>query len=514
LEESFTVRFWLLILNGYCMPETTHSPLYTAEQVRELDRLAIQDRGIPGYELMCRAGAALARRVDIEWPQVETLCVLCGPGNNGGDGYVLARLLTSSGRRVQLLALVDPGQLRGDARRAAEDYRNAGGEIERFRGELPSSAGLLIDALLGTGLDRVVEDDYRSAIDAINRHPAPVLSVDIPSGLHADSGRELGVAVMADTTVTFIGRKRGLYTASGVRCAGQVVFDDLAVPAEIYQTCQAAVQLIQQPALGHLSAPRAADAHKGDFGHVLVVGGGPGMPGAARLAAEAAARCGAGLVSVATHVQHAAFLNAGRPEIMVQGVESADGLANLLARASVVVIGPGLGRSDWSRLLLERVLDSGLPLVVDADALNLLALDPLRCDNWILTPHPGEAARLLKVSAAQIQQDRFAAVCDLQAQLGGVVVLKGPGTLIARELPPMHLCGLGNPGMASGGTGDVLSGAIAALRAQEMTAFEAACAGVCLHARAGDVVAASEGDRGLLASDLIPVIRRLINGRH
>ena len=237
------------------MPETADSPLYTAAQVRELDRLAIQEGGIPGYELMCRAGAALARRVDIDWPGVESLCILCGPGNNGGDGYVLARLLAASGRSVRLLALADPDGLQGDARRAADDFRAAGGEVERFSGELPSSAGLLVDALLGTGLDRVVEGDYREAIDAINRHPAAVLAVDIPSGLHADSGHELGSAVVADSTVTFIGRKRGLYTASGVRCAGRVVFEDLAVPADIYPACEAGVQLMRRAALGPLSAP-------------------------------------------------------------------------------------------------------------------------------------------------------------------------------------------------------------------------------------------------------------------
>lgn len=495
------------------MPENTDSPLYTAAQVRELDRLAIQERGIPGYELMCRAGAALARQVESDWSQVETLCVLCGPGNNGGDGYVLARLMSAAGRRVQVLAVADPDKLRGDARRAADDFRHVGGVIDSFRGELPSSAGLLVDALLGTGLDRAVGGDYRAAIEAINRHPAPVLAVDIPSGLHADSGREMGAAVVAHTTVTFIGRKRGLYTADGVSCAGRVIFDDLAVPADIYAACRTTVQLVQEPALGPLSTPRRAAAHKGDFGHVLVVGGGPGMPGAARLAAEAAARCGAGLVSVATHAQHAAVLNTGRPELMVQAVESAEELCVPLARASVVVVGPGLGQSDWSRSLLARVLDSGLPLVVDADALNLLAHDPLRRDNWILTPHPGEAARLLKVSSTQIQQDRFAAVRDLQAQFGGVVVLKGPGSLVAGEAPTLRLCARGNPGMASGGMGDVLSGVIAALEAQGLAAFEAACSAVCLHAGAGDAVAASEGERGLLASDLIPAIRRLINGR-
>ncbi len=494
------------------MPESTDIPLYTAEQVRELDRIAIQERGIPGYELMTRAAAALARVVASDWPGVDPVCILCGSGNNGGDGYVLARRLREAGRSVRLVALAARDRLRGDARRAADDYCAAGGDSEDFRNELPPSAGLLVDALLGTGLDRTVEGRYRDAIDCLNRHPAPVLAVDIPSGLHADSGREMGAAVHAHTTVTFIGRKRGLYTARGVRCAGRVLFDSLAVPADIYAGCKAAVRLMTRPVLGALSARRAADAHKGDFGHVLVVGGAPGTAGAARLAAEAAARCGAGLVSVATHAAHAAVLNAGRPELMVRAVAERGQLAALLARASVVAVGPGLGQDAWSRQLLEQVLESGLPLVVDADALNQLARDPLRRDDWVLTPHPGEAARLLQTDVAVIQQDRFAAARELQIRYGGVVVLKGPGSLVAGDSLAQRLCGLGNPGMASGGMGDVLTGVVAALRAQGLAAFDAACAAVCLHAHAADLVADEQGERGLLAADLIVAMRRLLNG--
>jgi NAD(P)H-hydrate epimerase len=259
--------------------------------------------------------------------------------------------------------------------------------------------------------------------------------------------------------------------------------------------------------------PRAADAHKGDFGHVLVVGGAPGMPGAARLAAEAAARSGAGLVSVATHAAHAAVLNNGRPELMVRAVDAPAQLADLLARATVVAVGPGLGRGAWGRALFEQVLESGLPLVVDADALNCLAADPLKRDDWVLTPHPGEAARLLQSASAAVQADRFAAVTELQARYGGVAVLKGAGTLVAGGGVPLRLCALGNPGMASGGMGDVLTGVIAALRAQGLAPLEAACSGVCLHAGAADALAATRGERGLLAGDLIPEIRRLLNER-
>ena len=495
------------------MPEPTYIPLYTAAQVRELDRTAIEVRGIPGYRLMCRAGQALADCIARSWPAAGKVCVLCGPGNNGGDGYVVARLLRAAGMDVRLLSLSDPDSLKGDAAQAVQDYMAQGGQCSPFSGTLEEPLDLLVDALLGTGLDRPVAGDIRSAIEALNRHPAPVLAVDIPSGLHADSGRVLGVATRAQRTLTFIGRKRGLYTGAGVRYAGQVEFDDLAVPADIYQQQVADACLVAQPALGPMARPRAADAYKGQFGHVLIVGGNQGMSGAARLAAEAAARCGAGLVSVATRPEHAASLNAGRPELMVHAVEQAADLQPLLGRASVVVVGPGLGQTSWSKMLFERVLDSGLPLVVDADALNLLARDARQRDNWILTPHPGEAGRLLQQTTEAIEQDRFAAVQQLLERYRGVAILKGAGSLIASGKGPIHLCARGNPGMASGGMGDVLSGVLGALLAQGLGVFEAASAGVFLHAKSADIAAAEQGERGLLASDLMPVLRELVNGR-
>jgi len=492
------------------MSEPAYIPLYTAAQVRELDRVAIHERAIDGYQLMSRAGRVLADCVLRRWPQVSEVCIVCGAGNNGGDGYVLGRLLRDSGIEVTLLALADPDRLGGDAARAAGDYRAAGGVVSPYTGELPPAAGLLVDALLGTGLDRPVEGRYRAVIEAMNRHPAPLLAVDVPSGLNADSGAVLGAAVQAACTVTFIGRKRGLYTAAGVQHAGAIEFSDLAVPADIYQSQPAGVELIERPPLERLLAARRRDAHKGDFGHVLVVGGNHGMSGAARLAAQAAAHCGAGLVSVATRAAHAPLLNAGCPELMVHAVERGAELAPLLARATVVVAGPGLGRDAWSQQLLGRVLDSERPLVLDADALNLLAQAPLRRDDWILTPHPGEAARLLGQSSAAIQADRFAALQRLVSEFGGSVVLKGAGSLVGDAAGPVRLCARGNPGMASGGMGDVLSGVLGALLAQRLPRFEAACTGVWLHATAADR-AAQAGERGLLASDLMPWLRRLVN---
>jgi len=368
-----------------------------------------------------------------------------------------------------------------------------------------------VDAVFGTGLEREVAGKWRQALERVNQSRAPVLALDIPSGLHSDTGQILGEAVRADATISYIGLKQGMFTGDGPACCGAVRFHALDVPAVVYsREILAARRLDWQQQATRLS-PRSRSAHKGNFGQVLMIGGERGFSGAIRLAAEAAARSGAGLVTLATHPAHAALLNLGRPELMCHGVEHADDLAPLLRRATVVAIGPGLGQGAWGQALFGRVLESGLPLVVDADALNLLAREPLQRDDWILTPHPGEAARLLDCTTAEIQADRFEAAARLQSRFGGVVVLKGAGTLIRDGASrPVGICSDGNPGMASGGMGDVLTGVIAGLRAQGFAMDESASLGVCLHAAAGDR-AAQAGERGLLASDLMPELRRLLN---
>jgi len=256
---------------------------------------------------------------------------------------------------------------------------------------------------------------------------------------------------------------------------------------------------------------RPRESHKGTFGHVLIVGGDQGYSGAARLAGEAALRCGAGLVSVGTHPGHAATLNQGRPELMVQGVQGGSDLDALLNQSTVVAIGPGLGQTPWGKSLLDQVLASPLPLVVDADALNLLRNPVRREAPWVLTPRPGEAARLLGSSSQKVQEDRFTVALDLAERFGASIVLKGAGTIIAEKARLSRVIPLGNPGMASGGMGDVLTGVIAALIAQGLSTFDAATLGALLHAGAGDLLAEEYGERGLLALDLPPAIRQLLN---
>lgn len=494
------------------LPHTDRLPhaLYRAEQVRALDRTAIEDYGIPGAALMARAGDAAFRLLRERWPDARDLTVLCGAGNNGGDGYVVARLAHEQGLAVRVLQLGDRERLRGDAQTMARAYREAGGAVEPF-GALPRHTDLIVDALLGTGLERAVEGEWAQAIAAVNAHPAPVLAIDIPTGLHADTGRILGSAVRAQATISFIGLKQGMFTGAGPDCCGEIRFDALQVPAVVYSGEILSARRLDWARQGDLLGPRRGSAHKGDFGHVLVVGGAPGFCGAARLAGEGALRAGAGLVTVATHPDHAPYLNLTRPELMCRGVPGPTGLAPVLARATAIAVGPGLGQDEWGSGLLAAVLDSDLPLVVDADALNLLAASPRKRDDWVLTPHPGEAGRLLQTTTAEVEADRFTSVRRLQERYGGVAVLKGAGTLVCGPShKPPGVCDGGNPGMASGGTGDVLTGVIAALIAQGLTPEDAACSGVCLHAAAGDAAAAAGGERGLLAGDLIDRIRSVL----
>ena len=495
------------------MPHVQHLPqaLYRAAQVRELDRLAIEEYGIPGGELMERAGAAAWSLIEELWPEATRIQVLVGTGNNGGDGFVVARLARQAGRQVEVLQLGDRDRLQGEAREAAQRWAESGGPWRPFDGALDPRADLLVDGLLGTGLERPVSGPWADAIEALNHHRAPVLALDVPSGLSADTGAILGTAVQAPATSTFIGLKQGLFTGEGPACCGEVFFDALEVPARIYGHLVISARRLDWKAQRDKLAPRSPTAHKGDFGHVLVIGGERGFGGAARLAAEGALRAGAGLVTLATRPQNVAPVLAARPEIMAHGVAHPEHLDPLLRRATHVAVGPGLGREFWGRMLFEKAMAAGRPLVVDADALNILAENPVRRDDWILTPHPGEAARLLDCSVEEIQADRFAAAEALEARLGGVVILKGAGTLVASggDRRPA-VCTDGNPGMASGGMGDLLTGVVAGLLAQGFDPVTAAELGVCLHAAAGDK-AARAGRRGLLASDLLSHVRRLAN---
>ena len=484
--------------------------LYRAEQVREFDRLAIEQYGIPGEVLMGRAGQAAFQLLRQRWPDARRLAVLVGSGNNGGDGFVVARLAKESGFDAVVGQVGDRERLSGDAALNATRWRASGGEWKDGF-EIPEGTDVIVDALLGTGLERVVGGRYADAIAAINAHRAPCLAIDLPSGLHADSGIVMGSAVRASATISFIGLKQGLFTADGPDCAGEISFAGLDVPAKVFASTLPGARRIDWHKQIDQLPRRAKNSHKGHYGHTLVIGGNDGFGGAGRLAAEAALRAGSGLVSLLTRPTHVAAVLAARPEIMVNGIDDPGAAGELMRQANVIAIGPGLGRDDWAMALWQQALKAARPLVVDADALHLLAGTGERRDDWVLTPHPGEAAVLLGLCNAEVNAQRFDAVDALQRRYGGGVVLKGCGSLIASDSAATPaLCSDGNPGMASGGMGDVLTGVIAGLMAQGVTPRDAAETGVCLHAAAGDA-AARDGQRGLLAGDLIAILRQMVN---
>ncbi|MBV8404434.1 MAG: NAD(P)H-hydrate dehydratase [Gammaproteobacteria bacterium] len=485
--------------------------LYSTAQVRAIDAHAINELNIPGYTLMKRAGEAALRYLRTRWPMAHRIVIVCGSGNNGGDGYVLARFAQAAGLTVSVLAAAEPEELRGDARHAYEDLRASGASVRPFAAELLSAGEVIVDALLGTGLKGSVRGALVPVIRAVNAAGIPVFALDVPSGLDSDAGTAAGDAVRADATVTFVGLKTGLFVGDGPEYAGTVFFDDLELGDAPQPGLSPRLTRIVEAEI-HAALPRRPrSSNKGDFGRVLIVGSGSGMPGTARLAGEASLRVGAGLVTVAVAPENVTAISAGRPELICLGIKEPGDLTDALSRADVVAVGPGLGRTSWAHAALTAVLDSGKPLVLDADALNLLAeKKPTAREGWILTPHPGEAGRLLAVGAQEIQQDRLAALDRLLDRYHGTIVLKGAGTLVGGAGRTPALCERGNPGMATAGTGDVLTGTIAGILAQCGDAWAAARVGVLVHAMAGDA-AARGGERGVLASDLLRELPHCVN---
>lgn len=486
--------------------------IYSAAQVRELEATAIAGCRVTAYELMCRAGVAAFDALGRRWPNARRIAIVCGTGNNAGDGLVVARLARAAGLEARALLVASAERFVGAAAEAAAAARAAGLVLEPFSAANLGAADLLVDALLGTGLGRPVSGEFRAAIDAVNDHGAPVLALDVPSGLDADTGWPKPTAVRATATVTFLALKQGLFLGAAVDHCGALEFADLELPSTLGDELAAPLERLVHEDLRRALPRRRRSAHKGSCGRLLLVGGGPGMAGAIRLAAEAALRVGAGLVYVATHPDNVAAVLAGRPEIIVQSTSSAESLEELLRIADGVVLGPGLGRSAWAHGLWRRVLAAELPLVVDADGLNLLAAERREREHWLLTPHPAEAGRLLGTSTTEVQRDRARAACDLAARYAAHVVLKGPMSLVAEPATPrpLRVCDRGNPGMATGGTGDVLAGALGGLLVQTRDLTVSARAGVLMHALAGDA-AAADGERGLVASDLLPHLRAWAN---
>ncbi|MGB0732162.1 MAG: NAD(P)H-hydrate dehydratase [Pontibacterium sp.] len=496
--------------------------LYTGAQCRALDRAAISTFGVPGFQLMQRAGRAAFAELLERWPQIKSLSVVCGAGNNGGDGFVIASLAQQHGLAVQVLVCGEhtedvcfADKLSGEALDAWQQMQAQGVNVTQFSMGVGFDGDVIVDALLGIGLSGDVRGLAKQAINAINKANKPVLAVDIPSGLCSDTGSVLGEAVTADVTVTFIAVKQGLLTHQAVNYVGDLLFSDLQLPEAVYETQPiSAFRTINQE-VGELVKPRALNAHKGSNGHVLIVAGGKGMGGAGLMCTESALRSGAGLVTLVTHPDHVTAALVRTPEAMVVGVKSAAQLCPLIDKADVIVIGPGLGVDAWGQQLLQAVLQSDKRQVIDADALTLMSDASFVVSpkvQRIVTPHPGEAGRVLNQPIALLQENRFEAVDAVQRIFGGIALLKGAGTLIS-DGDVHYVCDRGSPAMAVGGMGDILAGIIGALWAQGLTAVDATRIGAHVHGLAGEKAEKHYGQRGVKATDLVSYLPNLLSGR-
>ncbi|MDR2872230.1 MAG: NAD(P)H-hydrate dehydratase [Xanthomonadaceae bacterium] len=497
-------------MNKFSIDQRNLSVLYDTAGARALDREATALLNGDAYVLMQRAGLVGWQTLSGRYPAAGCITVVCGTGNNGGDGYVLARRALEARRRVRVVHLPDNGPRTELAQRACTEYLAAGGSVELFPTAFDDD-DVIVDALFGIGLTRAPDAALSELIMAINASACPVFSLDVPSGIDADRGIAPGAAVRADCTLQFIGRHKGLYTGEALDHSRIVLLNSLEVPENVFSRVRPAALLLEPEYLKAGLGIRRRNSHKGDSGRVLCVGGDHGSGGAIALCAEAALRTGAGLVGVATQGAHVAAILARCPEIMVFGVEQDGDIDAKLKQADVLAVGPGLGQSLWARHLYRQALASARPLVLDADGLNLLAVAPHALTDTILTPHPGEAARLLHSDIGTVQQDRFAAADALVERYRTVVVLKGAGSIVTAPGQLPCVIAAGNPGMAIGGMGDLLTGIIASLRAQGIPAFASACMGALLHATAGDEAVVEGGERGLLPSDLLPWLRRLVN---
>ncbi len=483
-------------------------PLYRAESVLAIERAAAT-QGLDATTLMSRAGAAAAALLRERWPSARRVGVLVGPGNNGGDGYVAALALRQSGLAVSVVAVGSPST--PEAAAAAERWRASGDGVGALGDALPS-VDVWIDALFGTGFRRPADEALSGVLQAINATAQPVLAIDLPIGIFADTGAPLGTVLRAEVTLCLVGAKRGLFTAAGREAAGEVRLDTLGVPDSAFSDVAPDALAIAASILPSVLPRRGGDTHKGRFGRVLCIGCDVGYEGALVLCAESAARSGAGSVLAWSRPGAVSALHQRRPEVMARAVVEEDASAASIrdSGASVLAFGPGLGQAAWGQAWLSAALESGLPMVIDADALNLIATTPRDCSGAILTPHPGEAARLLNTDIRSVQADRFAAAAALAEARQAVVVLKGAGTIIAAPGEVPRVLRAGHPGMATAGMGDVLTGLIAGLRGQGLPAFEAAWTGALAHSVAADH-AGRQGARGLLAGDVIKALREVLN---
>ena len=499
--------------------------LYTASETRKIDNLAIKEKGVSGYSLMQMAAEFTLDVILREFSPVEELIIFCSKGKNSGDGFLLGSFAKEFGLEVTIVMSNTSNVIKGVSRKAFEEMKDAKVKIistksvEKLK---VSNKAVIVDALIGTGLKGNLRKNIKESILALNKLGVklPVLSLDIPSGVNPDTGDADDIAVYADITATFVAQKRGCFTSVGKKFSGEIIYSDLEIPKNLFSKITSTSYVVDYEDSISKVVYREQDAHKGHFGNVLIVGGDRGLGGAGLLSSRAAVYSGAGLTSLVTRPEHVSASLVSCPEVMVKGVDSGQDLEEHLVKPDVIAIGPGLGQSAWSEQMIQRVFweaeKRDISVIMDADALNLLTKLKLSSNlpkRLILTPHPGEAARLLNTSVAVIESNRFSAAAKIQKKFNATVVLKGSGTVICHKsggTQKWGICDSGNPGMATGGMGDVLTGIIAGLLAQGLTLKEAAEAGVDLHAKAADQASLEFGEAGLTPSDVINELKYIL----
>lgn len=479
--------------------------LYNRQHVYQLDHLAMTEDGYSSWQLMGNAARAVWSAVQQRWPMLESIVVMAGCGNNGGDGFALAAIIKKAGLSVTVITVGELSRQSAEAKKYRLSWEQQHGETRHWPTSIPD-CDLIIDGLLGIGLDRQLDENWIAIIEQLNQLKVARVSIDIPSGLNADTGTALPIAFKADLTVTFIGRKAGCYVADGPDYCGQIMFDDLGL-TEISRSKIPALGTLLEVDNISLPAQRKNNSYKMQFGHVVVIGGGASMAGAARLAGMAALRCGAGLVSLCVHSSNQIAASCQHPELMVTNWNQ---LNEAVQRASVVLVGPGLGQTAETATMLEFLATIDKPLVIDADALRVSFLATLQTTRCVITPHPGEAARILQITSQQVQQDRLAAQLQLINNWPVVSILKGAGSLVGQQESALSLCAHGHAGMATAGMGDVLSGMIAGYLAQGLSSLNAARSAVLIHAMAAEYYASEYAASGLIASDIIDLIPAVV----
>jgi len=494
------------------MKNSKEMNLYTSKESKKIDRLAIKQKNISSFSLMEMAAKSAFFCLIREWPEAKEMVVFCGRGNNGGDGYLLASIAKERGLKVTVVNVGNQKRISPQVIKTKKIIKNKKIRSVSFKNFKPiKNKAIFVDALIGTGLKGNVRKEFQEVINFINKKDNKTLSLDLPSGICSDTGNTMGASVKADITVSFIVAKKGCFTSDGRSASGSLHLERLGIKNMNNQVNNNCSTLSTNKSLKKITN-RESNSHKGDFGHLLIVGGNLGYGGAAILASKAAAHSGCGLVSLATRKEHISASLLSCPEVMANAVNSGQDLDALVKLPDSIVIGPGLGKDAWAEQMLQVCLREAnkrkLNLVIDADGLNLISKLKIKLpkNNLVITPHPGEAARLLKKEIKAVQENRFESIRLLQKKFNCVSILKGSGTLICYKdssVQKTKVCEYGNPGMARGGMGDVLSGIIGSFLAQGLNTKEATCLAVNLHSMSADLCSLEKGELGMMPSHLI-----------